>query len=61
VDKTLRIASPEHEIKRNYRIAGNFCRTLFSEMSGIFQNFFTKWHFEVFKPVAKKEKDNQKF
>jgi len=47
-----------------YRIAGNFHRTLFSEIleaSGIFQKFVTKWCFKVFQACSKEGKDNQKF
>jgi len=45
----------------SYRIAGNFRRTLFSEISetsGIFRKFFTKWYFQAF---SKEGKDNRKF
>jgi len=49
-----------------YRIAGNFHRTLFSEISEtsrIFQKFFTKINgaLKFFKPVAKKEKITEIF
>jgi len=45
-----------------YRIAGNFRRTLFSEISGIFRKFFYKnGALKFFKPVAKKEKITKNF
>jgi len=47
-----------------YHIAGNFRRTLFSEISktsGIFQNFFMKWCFKVFQVCSKKEKMTENF
>jgi len=47
-----------------YRIARNFFRTLFSkisETSGIFQFFLQTGALNFFKPVANKEKGNQKF
>jgi len=48
----------------DYRIAGNFRRILFSEISetsGIFQNFFTKWCFKVFQACSKEGKFSKIF
>jgi len=48
----------------SYRIAGNFHRTLFleiSETSGIFRNFLRNGTLKFFKPVAKKEKITENF